>query len=97
MEKTYYIVFDDDESDVFYDYYSDSLVNFSAIKETRLNSNGNAYVETTLNGHDNLLEKSVFYYDKNEKIIEVKKYDMVRRSISENNKVPMQIHAYEYE
>ena len=96
VEKTYYIVFDD-ENDVFYDYYSDSLVNFSAIKETRLNSNGNAYVETTLNGHDNLLEKSVFYYDKNQKIIEVKKYDMVRRSISENNKVPMQIHAYEYE
>ena len=87
----------DDESDVFYDYYSDSLVNFLAIKETRLNSKGNTFIETILNGHDNLLEKTVFYYDEDERIIELKKYDMVRRSSSEDYKVPIQIYTYEYD
>ena len=87
----------DDENDVFYDYYSDSLVNFLAIKETRLNSKGNTFVETISNGQDNLLEKNVFYYDKDERIIELKKYDMVRRSSSIDYKVPVQIYTYEYD
>ena len=51
-----------------------------------MNSEGNTFVETILNGHDNLLEKTVFYYDKDERIIELKKYDMVRRSSSKTIK-----------
>ena len=40
----------DDESDVFYDYYSDSLVNFLAIKETRLDSKGRTFIESIFDG-----------------------------------------------
>ena len=96
IEKTYDTVFDD-ESHVFYDYYSDSLVNFSTIKETRLDSKGRTYIEAILDGQDRLLEKNVFYYDENEKIIEIKKYDMIRRNASEDYKVPMKVHTYEYD
>ena len=96
VEKTYNTIFDD-ESDVFYDYYSDSLVNFSVIKETRLDSKGRIFIEAILDGHDKLLEKNVFYYDENGKIIEIKKYDMVRRSASEDYKTPFQVHTYEYD
>ena len=96
VEKTYNTVIDD-ESDVFYDYYSDSLVNFLAIKETRLDSKGRTFIEAILDGQDKLLEKNVFYYDKNERIIEIKKYDVIRKNISEDYKVPMQVHTYEYE
>ena len=65
LEKTYNTVIDD-ESHVFYDYYSDSLVNFLAIKETRLNNKGRIFIEAILDGQDRLLEKNVFYYDENE-------------------------------
>ncbi len=96
LEKTYNTVIDD-ESHVFYDYYSDSLVNFSAIKETRLDSKGRVFIKSVLDGQDKLLEKNVYYYDENERIVEIKKYDMVRRSISRAYQVPIQVHTYEYD
>ena len=96
LEKTYNTVIDD-ESHVFYEYYSDSLVNFLAIKETRLDSKGRIFIEAILDGQDKLLEKNVFYYDKNQRIIEIKKYDMIKKNISEDYKVPMQVHTYEYD
>ena len=68
-----------------------------AIKETRLDSKGRIFIEAILDGQDKLLEKNVFYYDKNERIIEIKKYDMIRKNISEDYKVPIQVHTYEYE
>jgi len=39
----------------------------------------------------------VFYYDQNERIVEVKKYDMIRKNVSEDYKVPVQVHTYEYD
>ena len=96
VEKTYNTIFED-ESNVFYDYYSDSLVNFLAIKETRLDNKGRVFIEAILDGQDKLLEKNVFYYDENERIVEVKKYDMIRKNISEDYKVPVQVHTYEYD
>ena len=96
LEKTYNTVIDD-ESHVFYDYYSDSLVNFLAIKETRFNKKGRIFIEAILDGQDKLLEKNVFYYDENERIVEVKKYDMIRKNISNDYKIPVQVHIYEYE
>ena len=96
IEKTYDTVFDD-ESHVFYDYYSDSLVNFSSIKETRLDSKGRTYIEAILDGQDRLLEKNVFYYDERDRIVEIKKYDMLRRNVSEDYKVPIRVHTYEYD
>ena len=96
IEKTYDTVFDD-EGHVFYDYYSDSLVNFSAIKETRLDSKGRTYIEAILDGQDRLLEKNVFYYDEKDRVVEIKKYDMLRRNISEDYKVPIRVHTYEYD
>ncbi len=96
IEKTYNTVIND-ESHVFYEYYSDSLVNFLAIKETRLDSKGRTFIEAILDGQDKLLEKNVFYYDENERIVEIKKYDMIRKNISEDYKVPVQVHIYEYD
>ncbi len=95
IEKIYNTVFDD-ESYVFYDYYSDSLVNFSAIKETRLDSKGRTYIEAILDGQEKLLEKSVFYYDEKERIIEIKKYDMIRKTSSKDYNIPIRVHTYEY-
>ena len=96
LEKTYNTVIDD-ENHVFYDYYSDSLVNFLAIKETRLDNKGRVFIEAILDGQDRLLEKNVFYYDQNERIVEVKKYDMIRKNVSEDYKIPVQVHTYEYD
>ena len=96
LEKTYNTVIDD-ENHVFYDYYSDSLVNFLAIKETRLDNKGRIFIEAILDGQDRLLEKNVFYYDQNERIVEVKKYDMIRKNVSEDYKIPVQVHTYEYD
>ena len=96
VEKTYNTVIDD-ESHVFYDYYSDSLVNFLAIKETRLDSKGRIFIQAILDGRDKLLEKNVFYYDENERVVEIKKYDMIRKNNSEDYKIPVQVHTYEYD
>ena len=96
LKKTYNTVIDD-ENHVFYDYYSDSLVNFLAIKETRLNNKGRVFIEAILDGQDRLLEKNVFYYDENERIVEIKKYDMIRKNVSEDYKIPVQVHTYEYD
>ncbi len=95
LKKTYNTVFDD-ENHVFYDYYSDSLVNFLAIKETRLDSKGRTFIEGILDGQDKLLEKNVFHYDKNGRIVKIKKYDMIRKNVSEDYKIPVQVHVYEY-
>ena len=67
---------------------------YITIGEIFIYENDNFQAEATLLS---IVENTSIEEIKNEKIIEVKKYDMVRRSISENNKVPMQIHAYEYE
>ena len=95
LEKTYNTIIDD-ENHVFYNYYSDSLVNFLTIRETRLNNNGSVFIETIFDGHDKLLEKNVFYYDKNKRIVEIKKYDMIRKNNPKNDNIPVQVHTYEY-
>ena len=89
-------VFDDDKF-ITYDYYSDSLVELSSLKEVLLNNRGEKYVEAILDREETLLEKNVYYYDDNDRIIEIKKYDMIRRSRSENEKIPIRVHTYEYE
>ena len=68
-----------------------------AIKETRLDNKGRVFIDAILEGQDNLLEKNVFYYDKNERIAEVKKYDMIRKNVSKDYKIPVQVHTYEYD
>ncbi len=96
IEKTHDTVFDD-KNHIFYDYYSDSLVNFSLRKETRLDSKNRIYVETILDNEERFVEKNVYYYNEKDKIIEIKKYDMIRRDISEEYKIPIRVHTYEYE
>ena len=68
-----------------------------AIKETRLDSKGRIFIEAILDGQDRLLEKNVFYYDENERIVEMKKYDMIRKNVSEDYIIPVQVHTYEYD
>ena len=69
----------------------------SSLKEVLLNNRGEKYVEAILDREETLLEKNVYYYDDNDRIIEIKKYDMIRRSRSENEKIPIRVHTYEYE
>ncbi len=96
IEKVYNTVFDD-ENYIYYDYYSDSLVDFSLRKETRLDNKGRIYVEALVDDQERLFEKNVYYYDNNNNIIEIKQYDMIRREISEKYKIPIRVHTYEYE
>ena len=96
IEKIYDTVFDD-KNYIYYDYYSDSLVNFSLRKETRVNNKGHIYIEALIDNKERLFEKNVYYYDNNNKIIEIKQYDMIRREISEKYKIPIRVHTYEYE
>ena len=73
------------------------MVNFSAQRETLLDNKGRTYIEAILDGQERLLEKNVYYYDVNDRIIEIKKYDMIKRDLSEEYKIPIRVHTYEYE
>ena len=89
-------VFDDDNF-ISYDYYSDSIVNLSSLREMRLDSRGRPYIEAILDGDEKLLEKNVYFYDEIDRIVELKNYDMIRRGRSENYEIPVKVHTYEYE
>ena len=96
IEEIFTTVFDDD-SFISYDYYSDSLVTLSSVRETLLDNNGRPYVEAILDGEERLLAKNVYYYDNKGRIIEIKKFDMIRRGRLEDKEIPIKVHTYEYE
>ena len=96
IDKIYNTIFDDDNFKTF-DYYSDSLIKLSAIKETILDNQGRKYIETTLDGEDKVLEKNIYYYNKTGNIEKIKKYDMVRRRKNREKEIPIRVHIYEYD
>ena len=73
------------------------LENGCSIKCVLVDSKGRTYIEAILDGQDRLLEKNVFYYDEKDRVVEIKKYDMLRRNVSEDYKVPIRVHTYEYD
>ena len=89
-------VFNDD-SIISYDYFSDSLLKLSSIKELLLDRFGRPYIETVVDSDERVIEKNVYYYDEKGRINEIKNYDMIRRGREENEKIPIRVHTYEYD
>ena len=89
-------VFNDD-SIISYDYFSDSLLKLSSIKELLLDSFGRPYIETIADGDDRVLEKNVYYYDEMGRVSKIKNYDMIRREREDDEKIPIRVHSYEYD
>ena len=89
-------VFNDD-SIISYDYFSDSLLKLSSIKELLLDSFGRPYIETIADGDDRVLEKNVYYYDEVGRVSKIKNYDMIRREREDDEKIPIRVHSYEYD
>ena len=96
IQKIYNTVFDDDNFKT-YDYYSDSDVKLSSIKEVLLDNQGRKYVEAILDGQDRVLEKNVYFYDKKGRVQEIKQYDMLRRGREGINEIPIRVNTYEYD
>ena len=89
-------VFDDDDFKT-YDYFSDSVVKLSSIKEVLLDNQGRKYVEAILDGQDRVLEKNVYFYDDKGRVEEIKQYDMLRRGREGINEIPIRVNTYEYD
>ena len=89
-------VFNDD-SIISYDYFLDSLLKLSSIKELLLDSFGRPYIETIVDGDDRVLEKNVYYYDDEGRVSKIKNYDMIRREREDDEKTPIRVHSYEYD
>jgi hypothetical protein len=96
IQKIYNTVFDDDNFKT-YDYYSDSDVKLSSIKEVLLDNQGRKYVEAILDGQDRVLEKNVYFYDDKGRVEEIKQYDMLRRGREGINEIPIRVNTYEYD
>ena len=96
VEKIYNTVYDD-ENFKTYDYYSDSNVKLNSVREVLLDNQGRKYVETILDGQDRVLEKNVYLYDNQERIKEIKCYDMLRRGREGKDEIPIRVNTYEYD
>ena len=96
VENIYNTVYDD-ENFKTYDYYSDSNVKLNSIREVLLDNQGRKYVETILDGQDRVLEKNVYLYDNQERIKEIKCYDMLRRGREGKDEIPIRVSTYEYD
>ena len=90
------IVFNDD-SIISYDYFSDSLLILSSVKELLLDSFGRPYIETITDGDERVIEKNVYYYDDVDRINKIKNYDMIRRGLEKGKKIPVKVRTYEYD
>ena len=95
-DRTLSIVYDDDNFKI-YNYYSDHLMELLSIRELILDDLDRTYIELMLEGDEKVLEKSVYYYDKKNRISKIKKYDMVRKGKEYKNKIPIILHTYEYD
>jgi hypothetical protein len=96
LDQTLNIVYDDDNFKIF-DYYSDSILKLASMKEVLLNNMGKPYIETILDGEENVLEKNVYYYDGNNRIVKIKQYDMTIRGKDNDREIPIRLHTYEYD
>ncbi len=95
-EKIYNTVFDDDNFKI-YDYYTDSLIYLSSIREVLLDNNGRTHIEAILDGKNKVLEKNVYNYDNKGRISEIKSYDMVRLRTHRKREIPIRVNIYEYD
>ena len=95
-DRTLITVYDDDNFKI-YDYYSDPLMKILSTREVILDDLDRIYIELMLEGDEKVLEKSVYYYDKKNRISKIKKYDMVRKGKEHKNKIPIILHTYEYD
>ena len=68
-----------------------------SIREVLLNNQGRKYVETILDGQDRVLEKNAYLYDNQERIKEIKCYDMLRRGREGKDEIPIRVNTYEYD
>ena len=62
-----------------------------------MDNQGRKYVETILDGQDRVLEKNVYLYDNQERIKEIKGYDMLRRGREGKDEIPIRVNTYEYD
>ena len=86
----------DDKLSKTYEYYFDSSAQLFSVKETLLNNQGNPYIIAVLDDEDRILEKSVYYYDAQGRIDQIKQYDMVRQRLYDNFQIPVKVSIYEY-
>jgi hypothetical protein len=96
IEETLNTVYDDDNFKT-YDYYSDSTLKLASMREVLLDNQGRTYIEAILDGEERVLEKNVYYYDKKDRIAQIKQYDMIRRGRHEDREIPIRVNTYEYE
>lgn len=95
IKEIYNTLFDDDNFKTF-DFYSDSTVKLSSLREVILDNKGRKYIEAILDSDERVLEKNVYYYDIKGRISEVKQYDLIRRKKSQNKEIPVRVNIYEY-
>jgi len=96
IEETLNTVYDDDNFKT-YDYYSDSTLKLASMREVLLDNQGRTYIEAILDGEERVLEKNVYYYDKKDRIAQIKQYDMIRRGRHDDREIPIRVNTYEYE
>ena len=87
----------DDESLKIYHYFSDSSYDKVLLKEIILNDLNDIYIKIKLDGHNKVLQKEVYYYDKKNRISKIKIYDMERKGKNNNGEIPIMLHTYEYD
>jgi hypothetical protein len=87
----------DDDNFKFYDYHYNNSMKLLSTREVILDGLDRNYIELILEGDEKVLEKSVYYYDKKNRISKIKKYDMVRKGKEYKNKIPIILHTYEYD
>lgn len=64
--------------------------------ETRLDVESRPFIKALIDNQNRLTEKQVFHYDKLNRVISIKSYDMLRRG-KNDNEIPMTVTTYEYE
>ena len=95
VQEIYNTLFDDDNFKTF-DFYSDSTVKLSSLRETILDNNGRKYIEAILDSDERVLEKNVYYYDIKGRISEIKQYDLIRLRTKKDREIPIRVNIYEY-
>jgi len=61
-----------------------------------LDHRGRPYIGVILDGEERVLEKNVYSYDEKSRLVQIKQYDMIRRS-HDDQKIPVKVMTYEYE
>ena len=96
IKEIFNTLYDDDNFKTF-DYYSDTLIKLSSLKEVLLDHKGRKYIEAILDSDERVLEKNVYYYDIHGRISEVKQYDLIRRRITRDKEIPIKVNIYDYD